>query len=465
MIHNLTPYPAYKDSGVLWLGEVPAHWENRTFRDLASAMKGKQPKSLKGLDEKTENGLPYISMEYLRSHKFESKVFAELQKGLVIAQESDIILLWDGSNAGEFFIAKKGVVSSTSALIRSNLVNFKYFFYACKLAEPTIRAFTVGMGIPHVDASVLKNIRYYIPPEEEQSAIVRYLDYMDRRIRRYIHAKQKLIKLLEEQKQAIIHRAVTRGVEPDVKLKDSGIEWLGEVPEHWEMRRNGRLFSQRNQTGYPDLPILEVSLKTGINIRDFDNGARKQVMDDREKYKRAVKGDIAYNMMRMWQGAVGVVPVDGLVSPAYVVASPSDGVNSEYYNYLFRTALYMKEIDCCSRGIVKDRNRLYWEDFKQIQSPYPPIEEQNRIVDTIQSQFLSVNLTIDSTNQETDLLREYRTRLVSDVVTGKLDVRGVAASLPEEMKDGELPEDEAEESEEGVRDGVEGDIEEIIGDE
>jgi type I restriction enzyme S subunit len=465
MIHNLKPYSSYKDSGVTWLGEVPAHWENRTFRNLASAMKGRQPESLKGLDEKTENGLPYISMEYLRSHKLEVKVFAELQKDLVIAQESDIILLWDGSNAGEFFIAKKGVVSSTSALIRPNLVNFKYFFYACKLAEPTIRAFTVGMGIPHVDASVLKNIRYYLPPEGEQSAIVRYLDYMDWRISRYIHTKQKLIKLLEEQKQAIIHRAVTRGLDADVRLKDSGVEWLGEVPEHWEVRRNGRLFYQRNQTGYPDLPILEVSLKTGIRIRDFDNSIRKQVMGDREKYKRAVKGDIAYNMMRMWQGAVGVVPVDGLVSPAYVVASPSDGVNSEYYNYLFRTAMYMKEVDCCSRGIVKDRNRLYWEDFKQIQSPYPPIEEQNRIVDTIQNQILSVNLTIDSTNQEIALLREYLTRLISDVVTGKLDVRGAAENIAEEIGDIEIIEEGAEESGEGVGDGVEEDIEEIIGDE
>src|ERR1700746_3171636 len=104
--------------------------------------------------------------------------------------------------------------------------------------------------------------------------------------------------------------------------KPSGLPWLERIPSHWEIRRNGRLFSQRNETGFPDLPILEVSLKTGVRVRDLANGERKQMMTDRAKYKRAVRGDIAYNMMRLWQGSVGVAPVDGLVSPAYVVARP-----------------------------------------------------------------------------------------------------------------------------------------------
>jgi type I restriction enzyme S subunit len=111
------------------------------------------------------------------------------------------------------------------------------------------------------------------------------------------------------------------------------------------------------------LPILEVSLKTGVRVRDMENLKRKQVMTDREKYKRADKGDIAYNMMRMWQGAVGAAPVEGLVSPAYVVARPFAGTDTRYFSYLFRTAAYMTEVDGYSRGIVKDRNRLYWQDL------------------------------------------------------------------------------------------------------
>ena len=189
--------------------------------------------------------------------------------------------------------------------------------------------------------------------------------------------------VLEEQKQAIIHRAVTRGLDPNVRLKPSGVDWLGDVPEHWELVRNGRLFVQRNETGL-GTSNLEVSLRTGVRVRQFEDGARKQVMIDREKYKRAAKGYIAYNMMRMWQGAVGVAPVDGLISPAYVVASPLPGVEARYFAGLFRTSAYMGEVNDHSRGIVKDRNRLYWEDFKQIFSPCPPLSEQRAIADFIE---------------------------------------------------------------------------------
>jgi type I restriction enzyme S subunit len=167
---------------------------------------------------------------------------------------------------------------------------------------------------------------------------------------------------------------------PYPATKDSGVPWLGEMPAHWEVRRNGRLFAQRNQTGYAHLPILEVSLKTGVRVRDFEVSDRKQVMSDREKYKQASKGDIAYNMMRMWQGAVGVAPVDGLVSPAYVVAKPFRKACARYFELVFRTDLYMNEVNKFSRGIVADRNRLYWEDFKQIPSPFPPPDEQASIV-------------------------------------------------------------------------------------
>ena len=170
------------------------------------------------------------------------------------------------------------------------------------------------------------------------------------------------------------------GLRPYAEVKPTGLPWLGEVPAHWEVRRNGRLFSARRETNFPKLPILEVSIRTGVRIRDFDNGGRKQEMTDRSKYQRALKGDIAYNMMRMWQGAVGIAPADGLVSPAYVVARPFAETDTAYYAYLFRTAAYMREIDVFSRGIVPDRNRLYWESFKQMPSVYPPIEEQRLIV-------------------------------------------------------------------------------------
>jgi len=120
-------------------------------------------------------------------------------------------------------------------------------------------------------------------------------------------------------------------LKPYPEYKDSGQVFLGAIPSHWDIFRNGRLFSQRNETGFAELPVLEVSLKTGVRIRDMENMKRKQIMSDREKYKKAARGDIAYNMMRMWQGAVGVAPVDGLISPAYVVAKPFFSTESRYF--------------------------------------------------------------------------------------------------------------------------------------
>ncbi len=218
---------------------------------------------------------------------------------------------------------------------------------------------------------------------------------------------------------------MTDEMRPYPEYKDSGLAWLGNVPEHWDVCRNGRLFAQRNETGFGDLPILEVSLKTGVRVRDMENLKRKQVMSDREKYKRAVKGDIAYNMMRMWQGALGAAPVDGLVSPAYVVARPFAGTETRYFSYLFRTAAYMAEVDGYSRGIVKDRNRLYWEDFKRMPSCYPPPEEQKAIADYLDANAALVRKFIRNRRRLVEVLNEQKQAIINQAVT-----RGLDASVP-----------------------------------
>lgn len=204
-------------------------------------------------------------------------------------------------------------------------------------------------------------------------------------------------------------------------MRDSHVPWLGKIPVHWEIARNGRLFAQRNETGFPELPILEVSLKTGVRVRDFEGSNRKQVMTDKDKYKRARAGDIAYNMMRMWQGAVGVAPVDGLVSPAYVVARPVEGTTSEYFERLFRLPAYMAEVNRYSRGIVSDRNRLYWEDFKQIVSPFPPPSEQGAIVRFLNSMDRRIRCYIRAKQKLITLLEEQKQAIIHHFVTRGLD--------------------------------------------
>jgi type I restriction enzyme S subunit len=214
---------------------------------------------------------------------------------------------------------------------------------------------------------------------------------------------------------------VIADLKPYADYKDSGLPWLGQVPAHWRMVRNGSLFSQRSQTGYAELPILEVSLKTGVQVRRFGEAGRKQVMSDLGKYKRAVQGDLAYNTMRMWQGALGVCPVDGLVSPAYVVARPYQGVEARYFAALFRTGDYMAEIDSASRGIVKDRNRLYWDQFKQMQSSCPPLDEQVSIMRFLDWANGRLERTIRAKRKVIALLTEQKQAVVRRAVTHGLD--------------------------------------------
>jgi type I restriction enzyme, S subunit len=211
------------------------------------------------------------------------------------------------------------------------------------------------------------------------------------------------------------------GLRPYPDMRPTNLPWLGDVPSHWDVRRNGRLFGARREVGFPDLPILEVSIRSGVRVRDFGNGGRKQEIADRSKYQRAVRGDIAYNMMRMWQGAVGIAPADGLVSPAYVVARPFQDTDSAYYAYLFRTAAYMRETDVFSRGIVPDRNRLYWESFKQMPSVFPPLNEQQQIVRFLDWHGARTAKLIRAKRNLIALVHEQKRAIVRRAVTRGLD--------------------------------------------
>lgn len=211
------------------------------------------------------------------------------------------------------------------------------------------------------------------------------------------------------------------GLMPYPEYDNSSLPWLNQKPRHWRTARNGNLFQQRNDTRHPELPILEVSLRTGVRVRNFNGTKRKQVMSDAAKYKRAAKGDIAYNMMRMWQGAVGVAPTDGLVSPAYVVARSLPGVCAPYFTTLFRCGVYMGEIDAASRGIVKDRNRLYWDQFKQMQSLVPPHEEQEAIVRFLAHANHKIDGFMRAKRKLIGLLNEQKQAIIHQAVTRGLD--------------------------------------------
>ena len=455
---TLVPYPKTKDSGLKSLGEVPAHWGIPRLRSCCDLRVSNVDKHRK------DDEIPVRLCNYVDVYKNDRITTGlNFMRATATSEEivrfrlrvGDVLVTKDSESWNDIGVpalvdeSAADIVSGYHlALLRpiQECLDGRYLFRTLQSPGVAHQFHIRANGVTRFGLShnAIKTLLVPLPPLAEQVTIVRFLDHADRCVRRYIHAKQGLIELLKEQEQATIHQALTGEI--DVRTGErykaymnSGLEWLPNIPHHWNVVRNGQIFSQRNETGFPELPILEVSLNTGVRIRDLDGSGRKQIMTVRSDYKRAAKGDIAYNMMRMWQGAVGVAPVDGLVSPAYVVAIPQQGADPRYFSALFRTGAYMAEVDKYSRGIVKDRNRLYWMDFKQMPSPCPPPDEQVQIADTIDEVAGSIGARIRSIEQQINLVGEYRTRLIADVVTGKLDVREAAAQLPSDIEEPELP--------------------------
>lgn len=441
ILADLKPYPAMKASGVPWLGNVPKHWDR--IPGKACYREKKTPNT--GLVEKTVLSLSYGQIVVKPDDRLHGLVPASfetyqiVEPGEIIVRPTDLQNDWNSLRFGLSRV--RGVITSAYMCFDTlDPLTPEYGYLLLHTYDLKKVFYGLGSGLrQNLDWHDFKYLPCLVPPPPEQAAIVRFLDQADQRIRRFIRAKQKLIKLLEEQNQAIIHRAVGRGLDDNVRLKPSGVEWLGDVPKHWEVRRISGIFRQRKETGRPEWPILAVSIRHGVTrIDELDqSGHIKRLIQDRAAYRVARKGDIAYNTMRMWQGAVGVVPEDGLVSPAYVVAQPYDDINSAYFTLLFRTEACKGETVSGSRGIVDDRNRLYWEGFRDLRVPVPSFDEQNAIVRAVVEKTDSISRSADQIDREIALLREYRTRLIADVVTGKLDVRDAAAHLPDKPEEPE----------------------------
>ncbi|MGO9376022.1 MAG: restriction endonuclease subunit S [Syntrophobacteraceae bacterium] len=291
--------------------------------------------------------------------------------------------------------------------------------YSGRLNVPAIKQTT---GIQNLDTGAYFNQRVPFPPLEEQRAIADYLDRETARLDALVAAKERLLDLLAEKRKALITRAVTRGIYLKATLRESGISWLGKIPAHWEVRRIAWLFLERDQRGEPELPLLEVSINSGVTLREFSEERIEYTAADFNTYKVARCGDIVFNKMRMWQGAVGVAPEDGLVSPDYVVAAPMGSMSSEYSGLLFRTAAFSAECARHSHGIVWDRLRLYWEGFRDITVPLPPKEEQLGIVHYVSCEATRLDHLRVATEQTIALLKERRAALIASAVTGKIDV-------------------------------------------
>ncbi|HRD72538.1 MAG TPA: restriction endonuclease subunit S [Aquimonas sp.] len=441
---HYTPYPAYKDSGVEWIGRVPEHWEVKRFKFAISNCRN----GIWGDDPTGHDDTPCVrvadfdrsalrvnqEIPTLRAIPERDRASRLLRPGNLLLEKSGG---GDSQPVGQVVLYDQAVEAVCSNFIaRMELVHradpsfWRYQFagaYACGL---NLRSVKQTSGIQNLDQEQYLDEMATYPPPAEQSAIAAALDRETARIDALIAKKTRFIELLKEKRQALITHAVTKGLDPNVRMKDSGVAWIGEVPEHWENKRIAFLFAEAIRTGDPALPVLSISIHDGITdeeVSQDDRDRRVWLSEDRTKYKRVEPGDIAYNMMRAWQGAFGAVTVRGLVSPAYVVAAPVKPIETAYMECLLRTPMAIEEMRRFSRGIADFRMRLYWDEFRNLSICLPPLKEQRAILDHIATSSARFNTIVAATDRSIALLKERRSALITAAVTGQIDLREDAA--------------------------------------
>jgi type I restriction enzyme S subunit len=277
-------------------------------------------------------------------------------------------------------------------------------------------------GQQRVPEEFVRDYRVPVPPLTQQRAIADYLDRETGRIDALIAAKERLLELLAEKRRALITRAVTRGLDPNVPLRDSGIPWLGQIPAHWETERARWLFRERDirsETG--DEELLTVSHLTGVTRRS-EKDVNMFEAETNEGYKLCEVGDLVINTLWAWMGAMGVTPISGIVSPAYNVYRPRPRLLPAYIDALVRLPIFAQEVTRYSKGVWSSRLRLYPEGFFEVYLPMPPLDEQRAIVEHITRETAKLDALRAATERSIALLKERRAALIAAAVTGQIEV-------------------------------------------
>jgi type I restriction enzyme S subunit len=439
MIGTLKPYSDYKPSTQAWLGEVPKHWPIVPNRAVFDEVKDRDCPDEEMLSVTIANGIVRQKALLAGNSKKDSSNLEKTAYKLV--QPHDIaynkMRAWQGAIGAS---SLRGIISPAYVVMRlrneTNLPNYyHHLFRTPQFAKEAERwSYGITSDMWSLRPEHFKMIYAPEPPPAEQAAIVRFLDWANGRLERAIRAKRKVIALLNEQKQAIIHRAVTRGLDSTVALKPSGISWIGDIPEHWEARKLRQLLSRVTERNRPDLALLSVVREKGVIERDTEDrdGNHNFIPEDLSNYKVVRTGQFAMNKMKAWQGSYGVSPFDGIVSPAYFVFNLR-GAGGAFFHTAIRSKAYVPFFTQASDGVRVGQWDLAEPRMKEITFFFPSEAEQMAIVDFVTRETTGISVAISQLEREIELLREYRTRLVADVVTGKLDVREAAAQLPDEV--------------------------------
>ncbi|MBC7084189.1 MAG: restriction endonuclease subunit S [Bacillota bacterium] len=452
MIDGLKPYPAYKDSGVEWLGKVPEHWEVLPGRTVFREINDRGHPDEQMLSVTITRGVLRQADLLADSSKKDSS--NEDKSNYKLVQPGDLVYnkmrAWQGAVGVS---AYRGIVSPAYIVQRlrsaENLPSYMHFLLRTPLFASEAERWSYGITSDQwsLRAEEFKCIYFSLPPLPEQTAIVRFLDWAERRIRRVIRARKRRIKLLTEYRQALIHQAVTGRIDvrtgkPYPAYKDSGVPWLGEVPAHWEVRRLksavAHINEQTNAKNPDDLYIALEHVESWTGRLQAPSGGVQ--FDSQVKRFRA--GDVLFGKLRPYLAKVVRPQRHGVCVGEFFVLRPSHAVTPPYLEVTLRSASAIDYVNSSTYGAKMPR--AGWAFVGNMPFPVPPLPEQTAIVEFLDDQTEKMDAAIAADRRAIELLQEFRTRLIADVVTGKLDVREAAAKLPDEPpeEEEEIMEDE-----------------------
>lgn len=426
----LKPYNEYRYFGLPWLEEVPSHWTMMRNKNVLIEKKEVVGSSANNylLLSLTLNGV--IARDMINA---KGKFPKDFNTYKVVEPGNLIFCLFDIDETPRTvgLSPLNGMITGAYDVFQPVNINGKYLYYYYLSIDNVKGLKPLYTGLRKViNIQTFLGTKLPVPPKEEQDQIVRFLDWKLAKINKLIRAKKKQIALLNEQRQAIINNAVTKGLDPNVPVKDSGIEWIGQIPIHWNVIRLRGILSPVSIKNHPELPLLSVVREKGVIVRDVKDKESNHnfIPDDLSGYKVVQAGQFVMNKMKAWQGSYGISPYTGIVSPAYFVFDVNVK-NKDYFHYSIRSKVYVNFFAQASDGIRVGQWDLNISKMKDIPFIVPSEEEQTLIIDYIKRTSKDIEVAITRFLNEIKLLQEYRTRLISDVVTGKVDVRDI--EIPE----------------------------------
>lgn len=423
-----------KDSGIEWIGAIPRSWNVRKVGAFFNIQLGKmlQPKQ-NGVNDTLEKYLcaANVGGNRLKLDYLKEMWFSETEKKSLQVRKGDLLVVEGGDIASCCILDEElenVYIQNSLHCVRSTAQQdvriLKYILWCAKF-RGYIDLICNKATIAHFSKEKFSSMPYIVIPQDDQTKIANFLDSQCNEIDSVLERTRSSIEEYKKLKQAVITQAVTKGIRGKRPMKDSGVEWIGSIPEDWQVFRVANLYQEASDKGNDELPILTVSINSGVSDRELSDEESERVFvrsEDRSKYKRVQPGDLVYNMMRAWQGAFGAVRVDGMVSPAYVVARPMKQLDSRYVEYLFRTPEAIEEMHRYSYGVADFRLRLYWPQFRNIRMCVPSYEEQVEIADYIDSKVQEILALIKKKEQYLVELENYKKSLIYEYVTGKKEV-------------------------------------------